>query len=93
VTIYPECQEGINKDTSGLDRNTRSSVMGKIIAVTARVGKNSWLFDPEIGGTPSKPRTYACAGPLPERKMSNPCCLGHDVGPRLGPGWPNALQA
>jgi hypothetical protein len=31
--------------------------MGKIIAVTARVGKNSWLFDPEIRGTPSKPRT------------------------------------
>ena len=49
VTIDPECQEGINRDTPGLDRGTRSSVMGKIIAVAARHRKDSWLFDPQIG--------------------------------------------
>jgi hypothetical protein len=64
-----QCQEGINKDTSGLDRNTRSSVMGKIIAVTARVGKNSWLFDPEIGGRPPQsPARKRAQGPYQNAK-------------------------
>jgi hypothetical protein len=32
-------QEGINRDTPGLDARTRSSVVGKIIAVAARQDK------------------------------------------------------
>ena len=49
------CQEGINGDTQALMRSTRSSVMGKIIAVPAGQDKKSWLFDPQTSA--ACPRT------------------------------------
>ena len=51
-----ECQEGISRDTQALmGGTTRSSVMGKIIAVPAGQDKNSWLFDPQTSA--ACPRT------------------------------------
>jgi hypothetical protein len=50
-----ECQEGISRDTQALMGGTRSSVMGKIIAVPAGQDKNSWLFDPQTSA--ACPRT------------------------------------
>ena len=50
-----ECQEGISRDTQALMGGTRSSVMGKIIAVPAGQDKNSWHFDPQTSA--ACPRT------------------------------------
>ena len=44
---YCRCQEGINRDTPGLDAHHKILSDGLIIAVPAGQGKNSWLLDPQ----------------------------------------------
>jgi len=60
--ILPNAKKESTVTPQALMGGTRSSVMGKIIAVAAGQDKNSWLFDPQTSA--------ACPGTSPDVRLS-----------------------
>jgi hypothetical protein len=60
--ILPNAKKESTVTPQALMRSTRSSVMGKIIAVAAGQNKNSWLFDAQTSA--------ACPGTSPDVRLS-----------------------